>query len=444
MAHLVARVSFAIITCAGVALSAGAAQAAEILAEGSPQPRDAALAPTGDASRYLLAWLALTDDGEEVHTRLVDDGAHPVTTPVRVSDVQAPDDRLAEAASPELVYDKRRDRFLLTYVGYWFVGQFFQSAIYAQMLDAQGHPLGSAVRVTRTMRYRDSAARIGTIAHDAVSDSFLVAWAAPSRRGPVRARLIAPDGSPRGEAMRLSDRRNEISTPAVALNLRTRHFLVVWGHASRGERMYGRAVTARGRRGSGSFRIPLATPAPDRSAYDDVRRRAALDPSLAFDSQSGRFGLTWSSEAASREADYNTQEILAQRLTSDGRSPVGRGIRVTPGFLTGGDQDSLVPRIAYGRGDAAFTIVWEYSEGASGPACVINVIYARRLSRDWRRVNPVEDPLSTESDPGDVRSNAGGSLCHSLASNPVVVGKRGRRGFVAAWDRTPYVLGVAR
>lgn len=383
-----------------------------------------AVAPRSGAAGHLAAYTAPTARGDyEVYTRVLGAGGEPVTPPVRVTSFGPSGDRRYGIDSLALVHDDRRDRFLLAYTGLREFAEHGVSARYARLLDRKGRPAGPAVRLSDDARATYDLSDEDA-AYDPVTRTFAVVWTPESKRAAVQARVVDATGSPIG-AHALSLPNERAGAPAVAANSAGGGFVVAWGE---GARLFTARVDPR-RGAAGPFRVARRRPAP---AYRGDEGNVD-DPAMAFDSERGEFGVAWTTD------DGSVSAILLQRLSGDGRralgAPVGASAPPGPG------RYRTSPALAYGTGDATFTVVWEDVGGSSsGSACSDQVIRSRRIASGGEPLGGEPEALSAPADPHE----PSGDQCPPSPSSPAVATGPSGRGFAALWARWPYVLATAR
>ena len=394
----------------------------------SPSSSDAklpAVAKRGGEAGYLVAYAVPVgpegDADHEVHTRILGQDGRPLSEPVRVSKFGPSRNRTYEIASVALVHDDRRDRFLLAYTGMREGNERTVSARFARLLDRKGRPAGPTLRLTRDISTPYGLGEEDA-AYDPVTRTFLVVFTDPVKRGAPQSRLIDAHGSLIG-AHALTGPNLLAGSPAVAANRRSGRYLVAWGEE---ERLA--AATVDPRRGpSRPHRVALRPPPRSHRGEesDDV-----TEPALAFDSERGELGLAWSS------SDTLAQVILFQRLSGDGRRALGSPLAVSE--PSSSDQFQTDPAIAFGSGDATFTIAWEdFEMSTSAPLCSEQRVHVRRVRSGGRRVGREPETLSAGS-------GSGFGQCGPWPTRPTVAPGPFGRGFAALWALSPEIHGTVR
>jgi hypothetical protein len=174
----------------------------------------------------------------------------------------------------------------------------------------------------------------------------VLVWTGPSESNPnemdVFARRLAPDGSPRGAALRVPEQfmGNQLQ-PAVAVS-NDGSFLVAWtGTDNSGFGVFARAFDAAGNPLSGDFVLPSTT------LFDQVT------PAVTALS-GGDYVAAWSSALQASYSGVGPQPVIvAQRLSKNG-TKLGPAIPVTAQTI---DRQE-VPALA-GESSGGFLVAWE-------------------------------------------------------------------------------------
>ena len=90
----------------------------------------------------------------------------------------------------------------------------------------------------------------------------------------------------------------------------------------------------------------------------------------------------------------------------------------------------------------AFRAVWWYERVGSGPGCRETQIRTRAIAGAWK-LRPSQFAISKESDPGGAPPpDTGSSHCRVPPGQPAIAAAPDGGGWLAAWERPPYVLGL--
>jgi hypothetical protein len=412
-----------------------AAADATVLAEpppGSPErstARSPEIAPTPREGGFLLVYESPVGPGRhEIRARRLDAAGRPAGEPVVVAAPPFPERRLA---SPRMAYDPEGDAFLVVWremKGTEEIAWDNGGRVRARRVNAQGVPTSRTV----TLASHTPGLNDVDVDFDRSHGVWAVAWssrsAARSTHSGVIARRIGAGAEKVGGPRALA---TETDPSEVTVAATRGSFLIAW-------------VRPAGRRFSAIYARTFGTDSSrsgPRTRIAVPRERGATaslvsDLDLAYDTRRRRLALAYSNWWDTSLGEGDT-EVDVQRLTPS-RARIG-----APAWLDVelNAENLAQTRIAYSRASDRYRLVWWYEEIPSGPVCRDTQIRTGAISGAWKRLPP-QNAISKDSDPGGPpQPNAGGAQCRVPPEQPAVA-PAGDGGWLAAWTREPYVLGL--
>jgi hypothetical protein len=409
----------------------GAAARATVLAEpppgshGSVTTSAPAIAPTPREGGSLLVYESPVDAPpgvirNEIRARRVDAAGQPAGEPVVIASPPAG----TSLAAPRLAVDPAGDASLVVWrelhgtVGY---GHTNDGRVRARRVSAGGMPAGPELALGSLTAELTGA----DVDFDRLGGVWAVAW---SSRDGVRARKVGKGGEKVGKP-RVLAARTEASEVTVGATRKA--FLIAWVQPAgrRASAVYARVLSAESPAAGRRKRIAL--PRPREATWHVVS-----DLDLAYDTRRRRLALAYSAWWDTGTSEGDT-EVNVQRLTPAGMrigSPTWLDVELNT-------ENLGRTRIAYNRASDSFRVIWWYEEIPSGPVCRHTKIRTRSVTGAWK-ARPPQSPISSEGDPaGPAHPNAAGSQCRVPPDMPAIA-PAGDGGWLAAWTRHPYVLGL--
>ena len=337
--------------------------------------------------------------------------------------------------TPAVVHNSRRNEFFVVWSGDSDAPGDNDLEIWGQRLAATGTPLGPRIRIS-TMGPDGNPNFVGlfpAVAYDPDLDQYLVAWhgdtdSVGDNQFEIFAQRVSAEGYLAGAAIRVSTMGNEGETargaafPAVAYNLKTREFLVVWQgsdvtpQAVGEEEIFGQVI-------SGAHGIPfgpnvrITTTGADGNATVDAEL-----PALAY-SVDGNYVLVWQANPAT---DY---EIFGAWVVASGAivgSPHQISLMGTPGDpLFGG----FGPAIAFDPLRSEGFVSWHGDNAINDEV----EVFGARVTSVGERIG-AQLRLST--------MGPAGATTYS-GSWPAVARDRARDSYVVTWEGTAALQGAS-
>jgi len=233
---------------------------------------------------------------------------------------------------PSVAYDPVAQRFLVAW-GDNRSGTSYD--IYGQIVSSDGTLLGENFTISTAARNQFNT----SVAYDPVAQGFLVVW--DDNRSvtsyDIYGQLISPDGTLLGGDFTISTASRNQDVPSVAYDPIAQRFLVAWADYRSGTDydIYGQIVSPDGTLLGENFTI--STLANDQDW-----------PSVANDSVSQRFLVTWEDYRSGTEPD-----IYGQIVSSDG-TLLGENFTISTAA-----RDQYEPSLAYDPLSQRFLVTWE-------------------------------------------------------------------------------------
>jgi hypothetical protein len=295
---------------------------------------------------------------------------------------------------PAVAYNPGANEFLVVWEHEWSASD---HDIYGWRVAAGGGLVGAAhVSTSGTDEGRPR------VVYNPVAGEYLVVWE-DRTMGSIQARRMAPDGTLLGSQISVSSGAYDEWTPAVAVDVLSGNYLVVWEEETSVAEydIRGQLLAAGGSPVGGS--IAISTWSNDQ-----------LQPEVAFASTGNTYLVVWEDHHWGTGSD---PDIYGQRVGADG-IPIGGHL----GVSWDGGNDRLDPAVAYFPAAKEFMVTWEYEYSASD-----HDVYRRRVATNG---GLVEDEVAVAASGYNERVSV-----HAAA---------GDLGFLTVWedDRNGATLGV--
>ena len=335
----------------------------------------------------------LFDGKHEIFGQLLDGDGSRVGAEFLVATAGPASDPSWDATNPVAIYNSVSNQYLVVYVApVAATGTAAKAEIFARRVSANGTPIGSPIRISRTgidnnLR-RDS--REPGVAFNAADNEYLVVWQSEESDLGSRVeheiyaqRLDGATGVALGAAIRVSTMGPNGSTafdafdPFVTFSNRMNEYLVVWrGDDDRGTlvegefEIFGQRLRANGTAiGEDDFRISQMGP-----AGDPLFR--AEDPAVAYDEVADEYLVTWTGigDQALGEEVYGqlftgTGAVVRDDFRISDMGPVGN-----PAF----NIDETV--VAANPLDGEFLVVWIGEDDRNVLSVDEREVYAQRIA----------------------------------------------------------------
>ncbi len=358
------------------------------------------------------------DEEQEVYSRPFDAAGHPTGAQRRVTNVGTDGSINDQARNPDVVYDPRRDRFVLIYTD--AIG--FDEDVFAQGLGRDGAPAGGPVPVGETGGVgpgSDGDNQRPRIAYDPDRDEFLAVWIdgrdlagdelRAQRLNAATLAQVGPDdfpvstfGGPNTEADRLD----------VAYG--GGGFLVAWGDeiADGDDEILIRRVTSGGAPVGGETQL-------SRQGADDDDGLESTRPAVAFNALSGEFLVAWAGEVAFGGGDV--EQVHGRRVSAAG-APLGGVVRISQQDAQG---DSAAPAVAADPRNGEYVVAWDNEQPDNEEE-----VHAQRLTAAGAEVGTNDAQVSSQGPAGDGNFGVGANAAaFNAAAGEFVVAWRGTRSF---------------
>jgi hypothetical protein len=229
--------------------SDGAAQGAYFAINTAPaKPLHSALAFDAINRRFLVVWYEDAGAQDHVVGRLVRNDGTLASDPLPIYTATTVD----LDGGPQVAFDRINQRFLVV----WADPRTGNVDVYGQLLGADGTPQGTSFAISAT-----GAPGLKTqpiVAVDNIHQRFLVTWR-DGRSGDddIYAQLLGADGTPIGGNVAIYSGAQEQTWPNIAFDALTGRYLIIWEHTTDGVHEYveGRYVDADGNPSGADFQV---------------------------------------------------------------------------------------------------------------------------------------------------------------------------------------------
>lgn len=370
---------------------------------------DPAVAWSSLSDRYLVVWWGdddtppLVDDEKEIFGQLLSGDGSRLGEQFRISSMGTDGDVLAQALSPDVVYNSLANEFFVVFGGDNINGVFANQEfeIWGQRIDAvTGDLIGEVLRVS-DMGSEDGNASFtaadARVAFNPESNEYLVAWEGDDDDGGAvdgeveiyAQRISASTGQPVGENdFRISffgpegDTGYDSTNPVPVFNSITGEYLVAWNGiedsgilSSNDREIYAQRLDSDGTLLGAAHRISSMGP-------DGVSTYWGINPSLAVRQATGEYLVVWSGEDDAGELVNNKFEVYGRVISPNGQ-PRGRTYRLS---MMGPDNSSQwgvgLPALASRGEQDGFLVVWDGIDDRSGLAPGEIEIFGQFLDAD--------------------------------------------------------------
>lgn len=339
-----------------------------------------------DVNEYYVVWsgrddnINLSPNETEIYGQRVDaiDGSLEGTR-LRVSQMGADGDPLAEARQPAVAYDALEENYCVVWGGGVPVppGSFREYEIYGQLVTKTGTSTGpDDFQVSTTGPAGDTAYRAEEpdVAADSDMHDFWVVW---ERRIPLVSggdhndqeifaqRVSGEFGTLVGSPLQVSDMGDgdalyDAEEPAIAFSASSHQFLAVWsGDDSRPEfgdqgfEITGQFIDRDTTSEVGPDDFQVSTMGPDVSAYE------AFDPAVAFNTTNEEFLVVWSGQDNEAGLGPDEKQIFGQRIDALTGAELGPDDFLVSQMNLGSDRyNAREPDVTYNSLDNQFLVVW--------------------------------------------------------------------------------------
>ena len=283
-------------------------------------------------------------------------------------------------------------------------------------------PVGNPVRISNMGEDGDPSglASSPAIAYNPVAKNYLVVWegrdAAPDYPQEIFGQLLSTDGAEIGSDFRISGANdNGVSSrfprqPAVAFNLQTNEYLVVWSGDELAEpnevEIFAHRVNAAGTEEGMDFQVsnvglPVSV------------GRGPGNPAIAYNSKDNEYLVSWEEPRANLDI-----EIRGQRLSASG-TPMGTGMQISNPNHAAGSNFAFEPSIAYNSQDNEYLVGWH----ANGPMLSADEfeIFGQRLSAAGVEQGGDFRISTTGSDGDPDRSGSASAIAYNSKDNEYLV-----------------------
>jgi len=251
----------------------------------------------------------------------------------------------AGSSSPSIAYDSSNSRFIVIYIK----GSGSDADIHGQLLNNDGTLLGGSLRISEVSSYMHNHGP--TVAYDANTTKFLVAWSFGSVSSDIYAQLLTDNMTKDGSNFVISNATNSQYRPFIANDSANSRFLVVWSDDRNTHytyQIYGKILDTDGTVVADDFLISNST-------------SSTFSPKADFANINQRYLVVW-------EDQGGNYEIRGQLVDKNG-TPIGGNGQPNQNDITISNDRSNEPRnpdVAYDRLKDVFVAVWQVDRASAG------------------------------------------------------------------------------